>query len=65
MGDPFQLTRLFSNLLGNALQYTPSGGKVTIELDKRHRFAIVSIKDTGIGIAPEHLPQVFDRFLAG
>ncbi|MDJ0702852.1 MAG: HAMP domain-containing sensor histidine kinase [Leptolyngbyaceae cyanobacterium MO_188.B28] len=62
MGDPFQLTRLFSNLLGNAFQYTPSGGNVTIEVDKRHRFAIISIKDTGIGIAPEHLSQVFDRF---
>ncbi|MCG8362867.1 MAG: HAMP domain-containing histidine kinase [Pseudanabaenales cyanobacterium] len=62
MGDQFQLTRLFSNLLGNALQYTSAGGRITISLDKRNRFAIVSIKDTGIGIAPDHLPQVFDRF---
>ena len=62
MGDQFQLTRLFSNLLGNALQYTPSGGNVTISLDKRNRFAIVSIQDTGIGIAPEQLSRVFDRF---
>ncbi|MBE9126173.1 MULTISPECIES: sensor histidine kinase [unclassified Coleofasciculus] len=62
MGDETQLTRLFSNLLENALQYTPPGGKVILTLAKHNRFALVSIKDTGIGIEREHLPFVFDRF---
>ncbi|MCA1994904.1 MAG: HAMP domain-containing histidine kinase, partial [Coleofasciculus sp. S288] len=62
IGDEAQLTRLFSNLLENALQYTPAGGKVVLGLTKNNRFAIVSVKDTGIGIEREELPFVFDRF---
>ena len=61
-GDALQLTRLFRNLLENALQYTPAGGKVTLAMKLRDRFAIVSVDDTGIGIAPEDLKFVFDRF---
>jgi signal transduction histidine kinase len=61
-GDPAQLSRLFSNLIRNAIQYTSSGGKVVVRLMKNNRFAIVSVEDTGIGIAPEELPFVFDRF---
>nr|WP_217651930.1 HAMP domain-containing sensor histidine kinase [Hydrococcus rivularis] len=62
MGDATQLIRLFSNLLENALQYTPSGGTVTLALRQIDKFAIVSVEDTGIGIAPEDLPFIFDRF---
>ena len=62
LGEQSQLTRLFSNLLQNALQYTPEGGTVSLELNKQSRFAIVSIRDTGIGISPEQLPYIFDRF---
>ncbi|GET41018.1 sensor histidine kinase [Microseira wollei] len=61
-GDALQLTRLFRNLLENALQYTPAGGKVTLAMKLRDRFAIVSVDDTGIGIAPADLKFVFDRF---
>ncbi|MBZ8182432.1 sensor histidine kinase [Oscillatoria salina] len=61
-GDAAQLNRLFANLLENALQYTPQGGKVTVSLAKQNRFAVVNIKDTGIGISPEQLPYIFDRF---
>lgn len=62
MGDEAQLNRLISNLLENALQYTPTGGEVILTLAKQTRFAIVTVEDTGIGIDREQLPYVFDRF---
>ena len=62
LGEQSQLTRLFSNLLQNALQYTPEGGTVILELNRQSRFAIINVKDTGIGISPEQLPYIFDRF---
>lgn len=61
-GDKAQLMRLFSNLVDNALKYTPEGGKVVLSLEKQGRFAVASVKDTGIGISERHLPLVFDRF---
>jgi len=61
-GDAARLRRLFSNLLENALHYTPSGGTVTISLFSLERFAVISVEDTGIGIAPEYISLVFNRF---
>lgn len=61
-GDAAQLTRLFSNLLENALQYTSPEGTVVLSMASFNRSVIVSVEDTGIGIAPEHLPFVFNRF---
>ncbi|MEX0269095.1 sensor histidine kinase [Leptolyngbyaceae cyanobacterium UHCC 1019] len=65
-GDRDQLFRLFTNLIGNAVKYTPSGGKVNLELQRigrlNHFFLQVAITDTGIGIPPEALPQLFNRF---
>ena len=62
LGDIAQLSRLFSNLLENALQYTPNEGRVSLDLYKQNRFALVSVRDTGIGIAPDQISKVFDRF---
>ena len=62
LGDRVQLTRLFSNLIQNALQYTPEGGIVSVYINKDNRLGVVSIRDTGIGISTEQLPHVFDRF---
>lgn len=61
-GDSHKLSRLFSNLLDNALKYTTEGGRVAIFLEQEQRFAVVRIEDTGIGIPPDSLPLIFQRF---
>lgn len=62
IGDEEQLYRLVSNLIINAIQYTPVGGKVTVILEKSDHHGMIQVKDTGIGIAPEDQGQIFDRF---
>ncbi|MGK7957089.1 MAG: sensor histidine kinase [Crocosphaera sp.] len=62
MGNEDELTRLFSNLLYNALNYTPENGLVLVRLEQQNRLVKVSVEDTGIGIAAEDLLHVFDRF---
>ncbi len=61
-GDKTNLERLFSNLIDNAIKYTLSGGQVEIKIESNASFAIVSIKDTGIGISQNELTKIFDRF---
>lgn len=61
-GDVAQLKRLFANLLVNALRYTPEGGKVEVDCTRVGKHVLVRVKDTGIGIAPENLERIFDRF---
>jgi two-component system phosphate regulon sensor histidine kinase PhoR len=53
---------LFLNLIDNAIKYTPAEGKVYLALSKADGWATVEISDTGIGIPPEDLPNIFDRF---
>jgi signal transduction histidine kinase len=62
MGDENQLVRLFSNLIVNALQYTPPGGIVTVTLERDETHALIQVEDTGIGIAPSDQSRIFDRF---
>ena len=62
LGDKSKLSRLFSNLVHNAIQYTPEGGTVTIESNRQNRHAVVRVKDTGIGIPEDQIANVFDRF---
>lgn len=61
-GDPDQLRQLVLNLVDNALRYTPAGGRVTLGLARQGARATIRISDTGPGIPPEHLPNIFDRF---
>ncbi|GFE68974.1 two-component sensor histidine kinase [Chroococcus sp. FPU101] len=60
--DEDQIYRLVSNLVVNAIQYTSSSGCITLVLESGERYAIIEVRDTGIGISPEHLAHVFDRF---
>lgn len=57
-----QLYRLISNLIVNAIQYTPTGGKVTVVLDRSENYAVIQVEDSGIGIAQQEIPRIFDRF---
>jgi two-component system OmpR family sensor kinase len=62
VGDPVRLRQLVVNLLGNAVKYTPAGGRVRVTLGAVAAQARLDVADSGIGIAPEDLPHVFDRF---
>ncbi len=61
-GDDTRLRQLFSNLIDNAIKYTPQGGKITVSLVPDKNTVTVSIRDTGIGIPKKDIPFVFDRF---
>ncbi len=60
--DPERIGQVLRNLLANAFTYTPAGGRITITVAPHDDHVAVSVRDTGVGIPPEHLPYVFDRF---
>ncbi len=60
--DGMKLTLALSNLVENAVKYTPDGGTVTVTVDADHQNAYFTVKDTGIGISPEEQTKIFNRF---
>jgi PAS domain S-box-containing protein len=60
--DPTRLAQVVSNLLTNAAKYTEPRGKIHLTVERRDDQAVVSVRDTGVGIAPDMLPKVFDMF---
>jgi two-component system sensor histidine kinase BaeS len=62
LADEDRVVQVLTNLTGNALQYTPEHGKVTITARRIGDNVQISVRDTGIGIPPEHLTHIFDRF---
>jgi signal transduction histidine kinase len=62
LGDNSQLERVFWNLLGNAIKFTPAGGKITVTSRRDDGHICVSFRDTGIGIPPNELPLLFSQF---
>ncbi len=61
-GDADRLMQIVWNLLSNAIKFTPRGGKVQLRLMRVNSHGEISVSDTGVGIAPEFLPYVFDHF---
>jgi two-component system phosphate regulon sensor histidine kinase PhoR len=62
LGNRDELHSAFSNLLGNAIRYTPEGGDILLSWAEQDDQLVFSVKDSGIGIAPEHLPRLTERF---
>jgi heavy metal sensor kinase len=62
LGDEVRLIQLIMNLIDNAIAYTNPGGKVTLEVGVKYNNAYLIVRDTGIGIAKEHLDHIFERF---
>jgi PAS domain S-box-containing protein len=61
-GDADRLLQVFENLIGNAVKFTDAGGRISVGAAPREHDVLFWVTDTGRGIAPEHLPRVFDRF---
>jgi CheY-like chemotaxis protein len=62
-GDKVRLTQVFANLLNNAARYTDPGGHILLSAWREGDYAVVSVRDSGAGIAPEQLPHVFEMFV--
>lgn len=60
--DELRMQQLFTNLIDNAIKYSPENTTITVDLSKTLENAVVSVSDEGIGIAKEHLPHLFERF---
>ena len=61
-GDADRLRQIVSNLLTNAVKFTPAGGRITVEVRHDEREVVLEVRDTGVGIAADFLPSIFERF---
>ena len=61
VADPRLIDAVVNNFVSNAIRYTPAGGRVQIQAHRSRSVAVVAVRDTGIGIGPEHLDRIFDR----
>lgn len=59
---PDYMLKLTGNLLANAVKFTPEGGHISVRMQRRKNWLDIQVRDTGIGIAPEHLPHIFEPF---
>lgn len=60
--NPGQMGQLWTNLISNAIKYTPSGGRVMVSLEEKDGWAVGMVEDTGIGIAPDDQAKIFEEF---
>ena len=65
MADRMRLEQVAANLIDNALKYTAAGGRVDVEVARDGEWAVLSVRDTGVGIPPEELPRIWDRLFRG
>jgi signal transduction histidine kinase len=63
--DAMRLAQVFCNLLNNASKFTQAGGDIRITVERQESQAVVTVKDTGIGISHDLLPKIFDMFVQG
>ena len=63
--DPTRLSQVFSNLINNAAKYTDAGGRIRINVERDDNQAVITVRDTGIGIPVDLLPKMFDMFVQG
>ena len=61
LGDGLRLVQVVENLVGNAIKFTPAGGRVEVRVHDDRGMALLEVRDTGVGIEPDELPRIFDR----
>src|SRR6185503_18755147 len=61
-GDTLRLEQVVTNLLGNAIKYTPHGGRIYISVEHDQDAAILTVRDNGIGVSPDTIAHIFDQF---